>query len=136
MSALNAPGAPAIFYRSRFEAVSETENAGNLYPTKIDCKYECAQDSVKIDATMVVRASIAATDQVDLVADPIVLWAWQRIRIDPTLGQLVEDVYIDNIEIGYVDKSSSDQVCVDMTIRVEVEVSRNDPSLNMTYQVP
>jgi hypothetical protein len=70
------------------------------------------------------------------VADPIVLWAWQRIRIDPTLGQLVEDVYIDNIEIGYVDKSSSDQVCVDMTIRVEVEVSRNDPSLNMTYQVP
>jgi hypothetical protein len=64
------------------------------------------------------------------------LWAWQRIRIDPTLGQLVEDVYIDNIEIGYVDKSSSDQVCVDMTIRVEVEVSRNDPSLNMTYQVP
>jgi len=136
MSALNAPGAPAIFYRSRFEAVSETENAGNLYPTKIDCKYECAQDSVKIDATMVVRASIAATDQVDLVADPIVLWAWQRIRIDPTLGQLVEDVYIDNIEIGYVDKSSSDQVCVDMTISVEVEVSRNDPSLNMTYQVP
>ena len=136
MSALNAPGAPAIFYRSRFEAVSETENAGNLYPTKIDCKYECAQDSVKIDATMVVRASIAATDQVDLVADPIVLWAWQRIRIDPTLGQLVEDVYIDNIEIGYVDKSSSDQVCVDMTNRVEVEVSRNDPSLNMTYQVP
>jgi hypothetical protein len=116
--------------------VSETENAGNLYPTKIDCKYECAQDSVKIDATMVVRASIAAISEVDLAADPIVLWAWQRIRIDPTLGQLVEDVYVDNIEIGYVDKSASDQVCVDMTIRVEVEVGRNDPSLNMTYQVP
>jgi hypothetical protein len=136
MSALNAPGAPAIFYRSRFEAVSETENAGNLYPTKIDCKYECAQDSVKIDASMVIRASIAATSEVDLAADPIVQWAWQRVRIDPTLGQLVEDVYVDNIEIGYVDKSASDQVCVDMTIRVEVEVGRNDPSINMTYQVP
>jgi hypothetical protein len=136
IATLNAPGAPAVFYRARFEAVGNTETAGNLYPTKIDCKYECAQDSVKIDATMVVRASIAATNQVDLAADPTVLWAWQRIRIDPTLGQLVEDVYVDNIEIGYVDKSASDQVCVDMTIRVEVEVGRNDPSLNMTYQVP
>lgn len=136
LDALNAPGAPAVFYRARFEAVGNTETAGNLFPTKIDCRYECAQDSVQIDATMVVRASIAATDQVDLVADPIVLWAWQRIRLDPTLGQLVSDVYVDNIEIGYADKSASDQVCVDMAIRVEVAVGRNDPSLNMTYQVP
>jgi hypothetical protein len=45
----------------------------------------------------------------------------------------VEDVYVDNIEIGYVDKSASDQVCVDMTIRVEVEVDRNNPSINRTY---
>jgi hypothetical protein len=133
LAALNAPGSPATFYRARFEAVGNAETAGNLYPTKIDCKYECAQDSVKIDASMVVRASIAATDQVDLAADPLVLWAWQRIRVDSTLGQLVEDAYIDNIEIGYVDKSASDQVCVDMTIRVEVEVDRNDPSINKTY---
>jgi hypothetical protein len=133
MTALNAIGAPATFYRARFEAVGNTETAGNLYPTKIDCKYECAQDSVKIDATMVVRANIAATSEVDLAADPLVQWAWTQIRRDPTLGQLVEDVYVDNIEIGYVDKSASDQVCVDMTIRVEVEVGRNDPSINKTY---
>jgi hypothetical protein len=82
---------------------------------------------------MVVRANIAATSEVDLAADPLVQWAWTQIRRDPTLGQLVEDVYVDNIEIGYVDKSASDQVCVDMTIRVEVEVGRNDPSINKTY---
>lgn len=136
LTALNATGAPATFSRARFEPVGNTETAGSLYPTKIDCKYECAQDSVKVDASMVVRVNVASNSEVDLTADPLVLWAWQRIRIDPTLGQLVEDVYIDNIEIGYVDKSASDQVCVDMTIRVEVEVGRNDPSINMTYQVP
>jgi hypothetical protein len=91
LSALNASGAPAKFYRARFEAVSESETAGNLYPTKIDCKYDCAQDSVKIDASMVMRANVAAGNEVDLVADPIVLWAWRRIRLDATLGQLVED---------------------------------------------
>jgi hypothetical protein len=133
MAALNAPGSPALAWRARFEAVGQSETAFNLFPTKIDCKYECAQDSVKIDATMTVRAYVEATSQVDLVADPLVLWTWKQIRRDPTLGQLVEDVYIDNIEIGYLDKSASDQVCVDITVRVEVEVGRNDPSVNMTY---
>jgi hypothetical protein len=133
LSALNAAGAPATFYRARFAATGQAETAGNLFPTKIDCKYDCAQDSVSIDATMVVRVDTAATEEVDLTADPLVLWAWKRIRLDPTLGQLVEDVYIDNIEIGYVDKSSSDQVCIDITVRVEVEVDRNDPSINKTY---
>jgi hypothetical protein len=134
MTALNAPGAPATFYRARFEAVGASETAGNLFPTKIDCKYEdAAHNSASIDAAMVVRAYVSATDQVDLATDPLVLWAWRRIRRDPTLGQLVSDVYIDNIEMGYVDKSSSDQVCVDMTIRVEVDVDRDDPSINMSY---
>jgi hypothetical protein len=137
LAALNAAGKPATFFRARFEAVSQTQApAGNLFPTKIDCRYtEAARDSVSIDASMVVRCYVAATDQVDLAADPLVLWAWKQIRSDPTLGALVTDTYIDNIEIGYVDKASTDQVCVDLTIRVEVEVGRDDPSVNMTYRM-
>jgi hypothetical protein len=88
---------------------------------------------VNIDATFTVRAYVAAINQVDLVADPLVLWAWKSICLDTTLGQLVTDTYIDNIEIGYVDKSSSDQVCVDITVRVEVSVGRFDPSINLSY---
>lgn len=139
MAALNAPGAPATFYRARFEAVGQKETAGNLFPTKIDFKYDCAQDSVKVDATMTIRADTAAASQVDLAVDPIVLWAIKQIRFDYTLAvwnggvPITEDVYVDNIEIGYVDKSASDQVCVDITVHVEVEVGRNDPSVNMTY---
>ena len=94
---------------------------------------DAARDAVKIDASFVVRGYVAATEEVDVPADAIVLWAWKQVRADPTLGQLVSDVYVDNIELGYVDKSASDQVCVDMTIRVEVEVDRNDPSVNKTY---
>lgn len=133
LAALNASGSPATAWRARFEAVDEAETALNLFPTKIDCKYDCDNRAVNIDATFTVRAYVAATDQVDLAFDPLILWAWKQIRADPTLGQTVADVYIDNIEIGYVDKSSSDQVCVDITVRVEVAVGRDDPSINLTY---
>lgn len=134
LALLNAADRPAEFYRARFEAVDVSETAGNVFPTKIDCRYDdAAHDAVKIDAQVVIRAYVAALDQVDLSLDPLVLWAWKRVRSDPTLGNLVSDVYPDNIEIGYLDKSSSDQVCADMTIRVEVDVDRNDPSVNRTY---
>jgi hypothetical protein len=134
LAALNAEGSPATAYRTRFEAVEASETAFNLFATDIDCKYDdCANDSVKIDQPLTLRIYVDATNEVDLVADPLVLWAWKQIRLDPTLGQLVSDVYIDNIKIGYMDKSASDQICVDITVRVEVEVDRNDPSINKTY---
>jgi len=65
-----------------------------------------------------------------LALDPLVMWAWTMVRLDPTLGGLVADTYVDNIEIGYLDKSQSDKVCADMTIRVEMEVGRDNPSIN------
>jgi hypothetical protein len=133
LALLNAAGCPATAYRARFETVGQTETAYNLFPTKIDVKQDNAGDSASIDATFTVRAYVAATNDVDLAFDPLVVWAWKQIRKDPTLGQLVSDAYINNIEIGYLDKSASDQVCVDITVRVEVEVGRNDPSVNMTY---
>jgi hypothetical protein len=133
LAQLNATGAPATFYRARFAATGSTETAGNVFPTKIDCKYDCDQRATRIDASIVVRVDLAATDEVDLAVDYLILWAWKQIRMDPTLGLLVEDVYVDNIEIGYLDKSSSDKVCVDITVRVEVSVGRDDPSQNKTY---
>jgi len=134
MAALNAPGSPAAAFRARFESVDpEQAPAFNVFPTKIDVRQEAPHDAVGIDATFVVRGYVSATDEVDVAGDPLVLWAWKQVRSDPTLGKLVSDTYIDNIETGYVDKSMSDQVCVDITIRVEVEVDRNDPSVNKTY---
>jgi hypothetical protein len=134
LEALNADGSPAEAWRARYEAIEEDVIAFNLFPTMIDVKQgDAAHDSVSIDATFVVRGYVSARNEVDVQADPLVLWAWRAIRRDPTLGQLVSDVYIDKIEHGYVDQSVSDQVCVDITIRVEVEVDRNDPSVNKTY---
>jgi hypothetical protein len=131
LAKLNFEGSPATAYRARFEAIGTNETAFNLFPHKIDCQYtEAAQDAVKIDASFVVRISIAATNNVDLALDPLVMWAWTMVRLDPTLGGLVADTYVDNIEIGYLDKSQSDKVCADMTIRVEMEVGRDNPSIN------
>jgi|SRR5581483_309927 len=133
LDALNADGSPAAAYRARFAAVASSESAFNAIPHKIDCRYDCANDSAKIDFHVVIRIYVAAIDEVDLAFDPMIWWAWTQIRQDPTLGQLVEDAYVDNIEIGYLDKSANDQVCADMTIRVEVEVDRNNPAVNKTY---
>lgn len=135
LTALNAPGSPAQAWRARYETIAEGQApAFNLFPTQIDIRSgETARDAVQVDATFVVRGYVSSTSQVDVQADPLVLWAWKQIRVDPTLGQLVSDVYVEKIEHGYVDKSTSDQVCVDITIRVEVEVGRDDPSVNKTY---
>lgn len=133
LAALNVGGSPADVYRARFEAVGEAEVAFNLFPHKLDFKYEDANDSVKVDATFVIRIYVEAQSEVDVSLDPLILWAWRQVRADPTLGGVVTDAYPDNLEIGYLDKSASDQVCADLTIRVEVEVDRNDPSVNKTY---
>jgi hypothetical protein len=133
IAALNAAGSPATVWRARFEDVSADETAFNVFPTKISVRQDHANDSAGISAAIVVRGYIAATNEVDLAADALVLWAWKQARLDPTLGQVVSDCYVEDIELGYVDKSATDQVCADITFRVEMEVGRNDPSVNKTY---
>lgn len=133
LAALNIGGQPCAPYRARFEAVSQSETALNVFPHKIDLKYDDARDSAKVGAEIIVRLYVGTTSEVDLALDPLILWAWRQVRADPTLGGVVTDAYVEGIEIGYLDKASSDQVCADMTIRVEVEVGRDDPSINMTY---
>jgi hypothetical protein len=119
LTALNAPGSPATIWRTRFETVTEQQApALNVFAAKVAVSYEdAAHDSASIEHTTTVRGYVAATDQVDLAADPLVAWAWQRLRVDPTLGQTVSEARVESIEFGYLDKSASDQVCVDIETR-------------------
>jgi hypothetical protein len=133
IAVLSAAGSPAPVWRARFEDVPADALAYNVIPTKIEVSRDAANDSVSITSTVVVRGYVAANDEVDLAADALVLWAWCQVRLDHTLGGLVSDVNIESIEIGYVDKSSTDQVCVDITFCIEVEVGRDNPSVNKTY---
>jgi hypothetical protein len=133
LASLNATGSPATAWRTRFESIPQSGAALNLFATKVDVKYQGANDSASVEARFTVRGYVSAASEVDLVADPLVVWAWKQLRADPTLGQLVSDARIENVEIGYIDKSSSDQICVDLTVCVEVEVGRDDPTINMTY---
>lgn len=136
LAKLNAPGSPATIWRTRFEPIGTDEaqaGALNLFATKVSMRYTGANDSASVEAKFTVRGTISATQEVDLAADPLVLWAWQQLRNDPSLGGVVSDARVEDIEIGYVDKSASDEICVDVTICVEVEVDRNNPSINKTY---
>lgn len=133
LAALNAAGSPATIWRTRFEAMDSGEVGLNVFATKISVSYTGANDSASISAKFIVRGTVAATDQVDLAADPLVLWAWQQLRQDPSLGGVVSDARVEDIEMGYADKSASDEICVDITVGVEVEVGRDNPSVNRTY---
>jgi hypothetical protein len=133
LAALNAAGSPATIWRTRFEPMDPEEIALNVFATKISVSYACANDSASISARFTVRGTVSAKNEVDLAADPLVLWAWQQLRNDPSLGGVVSDARVEDVETGYVDKGSSDEICVDVTICVEVEVDRNNPSINKTY---
>jgi hypothetical protein len=136
LAALNAAGSPATIWRTRFEPIGADEaqaGALNLFSTKISVKYTGANDSASVAAHFTVRGTMSATDEVDLAYDPLVLWAWQQLRKDPSLGGTVSDARVEDVEIGYVDKNTSDEICVDVTICVEVEVDRDNPAINRTY---
>jgi len=136
LAALNEGGSPAVVWRTRFEPISADEavaGALNLFATKVAVRYDGANDSANIEAKFTVRGTVAATDEVDVAADPLVLWAWKQLRKDASLGGVVLDARVEDVEIGYIDKNQSDEICVDVTICVEVEVDRNDPSINKTY---
>ena len=138
LAALNGPGKPANvgIWRTRFEPMDEDEaqaGALNMFSTKVSVSYTGANDSASVEAKFTVRGTVAAKHEVDLAADPLVSWAWQQLRSDPSLGHIVLDARVEDIEIGYADKAASDEICVDVTICVEVEVDRNNPTINKTY---
>jgi hypothetical protein len=134
LAALNAEGSPAEVWRTRFEPMGEDEiRTLNLFATRVAVSYTGANDSASVSAKFTVRGTVSAKYEADLAADPLVSWAWQQLRSDPSLGGVVMDARVEDIEIGYADKSASDEICVDVTICVEVEVDRDNPTVNKTY---
>ena len=132
LARLNAQGSPATVWRTRFEAISAAESpALNVYAAEVRVSYE-AHDTASIEHETTVRGYVEATDEVDVAADPLIVWAWRCLGADPTFGGLVIDARVEKIQFGYLDKSESDKVCVDITICMNVEVGRGDPTINMT----
>jgi hypothetical protein len=133
MARLNATGSPASVWRTRFEAISDEQApALNVFAAEVRVSYEGAHDSASIEHESTVRGYVLATDQVDVAADPLIVWAWQQLGADPTMGGIITDSRIEKIQFGYLDKSQSDKVCVDITICLNVEVGRGDPTINKT----
>ena len=131
LARLNQSGSPADVWRTRFEAISDAQTpALNVYATEVRVNYE-THDTASIEHETTVRGYVSATSEVDLAADPLIAWAWQQLGADPSMGGLASDARIEKIQFGYLDKSESDKVCVDVTICMNVEVSRGDPTINM-----
>jgi hypothetical protein len=133
-AAVTATGSPAPAERTdTTEYTAERLPAYNVFRKKDSPRYEGAQDSACLSFEVIIRAMVKATAQADEAVDPLVVWAWQQVMADPTLGSLVQDAKITDVEYNYVPKGDYDQLAADLTVEVTVDVSRSDPTQNKTY---
>ena len=129
MTALAAPGAPGVAYRTRTESFSTVEMpACNVYPLR-GAPYD-ADDTVETLAQRVPFAVVlmaSATSAVDVVLDPLFVWVCQRILADPTLGGLVLDTMLEGWDWSFPPADTDLSSCM-MTFTALLAVQRADPT--------
>ncbi len=129
MTALTAAGAPAPAFRTRTESFSAGQMpAFNVYPLR-----GAPYDADATVATLAQRFSFAvvpmatAASNVDVVLDPLFVWAWQKILADPTLGGLVLDTMLEGWDWSFPPADTDFSTCM-MTFTALLAVQRADPT--------
>lgn len=131
---LVAIGSPAPVMRAdTVEYTPERLPAYNVFRRKDRPEYDGDQRAATCKLDIVVRCMVSAVDDADEAVDPLIVWAWQQIMRDPTLGSLVLDATVTDVEYQYLEKSAYVQLAADLTIEVTVDVGRSDPTQNLTY---
>lgn len=131
---VTATGTPAPAERTdTTEYTAERLPAYNVFRKKDKPEYEGAHDSACMTFDVIIRCMVKATSLADEAVDPLMVWAWQKVMADPTLGSLVQDARIVDVEYQYIPKGEYDQLAADLTVEITVDVSRSDPTVNKTY---
>jgi len=131
---VTATGSPAPAIRTdTTEYTEERLPAYNVFRAKDKFSYEGAFRAAGATFDVTIRAMVKATAQADEVVDPLVVWAWQQVMADGTLGGIVQDAKITAVEYQYVTKGDYDQLAADITVEITVDVSRSDPTQNLTF---
>jgi len=76
---------------------------------------------------------VKATSESDEAADPLIVWAWQQVMTDCTLGRIVSEAKVTDVEYVYLNKGEYDVLAADITVSITVDVGRSDPTQNLTY---
>ena len=131
---VGATGAPAPVYRTDLEEyTAERLPAYNVFRKKDGIAYKGDRRAANCDFEVIIRAMVAAESEADEAVDPLVVWAWQQVMADATLGGIVQDARLTGVEYQYVEKGSLDVLAADVTVAIVVDVSRSDPTQNLTY---
>jgi hypothetical protein len=131
---VGGPGSPAPAYRSDMtEFTADRLPAYNVFREDDEFAYKGARDSAECNFVVIVRCMVKAVSECDEAVDPLMVFAWQAIMADTSLGALVSDVKITKAPYSYLPKGEYDQLAVDLRVEVSVDVSRSDPSVNMTF---
>ena len=133
-AAVAATGTPAPVERTdTTEYTAARLPAYNVFRKSDKIAFQGAHDSAECTFEVIVRAMVKAVSLGDEAVDPLVVWAWQTVMADRTLGGVVADAMITGIEYSYVAKGEYDQLAADITVEVKVDVDQADPTINKTY---
>lgn len=127
-------GSPAPAVRSdTTEYTAERLPAYNVFRARDKFAYLGDFHAASGTFIVTIRAMVKATAQADEAVDPLIVFAWQKVMADESLGGLVESAKITGCEYQYVQKGEYDQLAADISVEIKVDVSRSDPTQNLTY---
>lgn len=129
---VGAEGSPAPVMRTdQTEYTEERLPAYNVFRAKDHFGYKGKAAAAEFD--VIIRAMVKATSESDEAADPLIVWAWQQVMTDCTLGRIVSEAKVTDVEYVYLNKGEYDVLAADITVTCTVDVGRSDPTQNLTY---
>jgi hypothetical protein len=130
---LTAAGSPAPLDRAAtIEYVHENMPAFNLAEQKFDpVDHESTSDSIAgMSSWVVLCYASGSTDMSARAAvDPLLIYAWRQVQ-DQTLGGLCRQVRVKGYQCNYDRKSGLELIEVQISLEVDFDIVRGDPSQN------
>jgi len=131
---VGAAGSPAPVARTdQTEYTEDRLPAYNVFRAKDHFAYKGARSAANAEFDVIIRAMVKATSESDEAADPLIVWAWQQVMTDCTLGRIVSEAKVTDVEYVYLSKGEYDVLAADITVSITVDVGRSDPTQNLTY---
>lgn len=136
IAALSGGGSPATggVFRSRTEQFENSQTpAYNVWPVEERLTQDDTDNAaLKVTLRLRVQCLVAAQQEVDVVADPLAVYAHQVVMADESLGQLVQDARL--VETKWSIVTGDTDVCsLDLDFEVEYQIFRADPTVNAFY---
>lgn len=133
LSGSDTPATGGVFRASTDQFCAEQTPAYNVWPVA----EKMAQDDTDHEATKVtlhlrVQCLVTGSSDIDLLAEPLAVYAHQKIMADESLGSLVQDARLVESKWTIVG-AQLDVMSLDLDFEVEYQIARANPTTNAFY---